>query len=226
MEPNIVTGVLSSQLFAAEAQWEPAVGQIKERARLAASIGGARSTAVFWNRVNQPTEEVRQQTLRRLRQIDKELEGTGIRMGVKYLGVRSLYPERPYAFIQSLAEARQLFAEAQVQHFGWTIDSYHWYAAGDTVDAIRQLIDPPIVALHLNDARDLPLDQLDDKDRLMLGDGVIPLTGLVDAAVAAGFDGFVALEVMGPSVAGMDADTCAREGMQAMRRVWPDVGAA
>ncbi len=216
-----VTGVLGAPLFAADAEWEAAIRQVGRRASIAVAAGGTYTNSVIFNRAVQPKEELWPQTVRRLRQVAQELDGAGVRLGIKYLGVRSLRPERPYVFVQSLAEILQLFQEAQAPRLGLIIDAYHWYAAGDSLEAIRQLPAERLVAFHLSDAKDIPLPDLQDQERLLPGEGAIPLKALLQAALDAGFDGFDGLEVLGPRVAAMDAATYLQDGMAALRTVLP-----
>src|SRR5437763_254912 len=74
-----------------------------------------------------------------------------------------------------MAEANRLLDEAGARNVGLTLDSYHWYAGGDSLDTIRQTPAERIVLLHVNDAKDLPREQLIDQDRVLPGEGVIPL---------------------------------------------------
>jgi sugar phosphate isomerase/epimerase len=148
----------------------------------------------------------------RIAQLDRALDGTGVRVGMEFLGVKTLRLERPHVFVQSMAETNQILEEAGAKHVGITLDSYHWYAAGDTLDTVRQTPGGRIVLLHVNDARDLPREQLMDQDRVLPGEGVIPLADWLRAIDATGFDGFIALEVLGPRLAGLDVEERARLG--------------
>ncbi|HEV2124355.1 MAG TPA: sugar phosphate isomerase/epimerase, partial [Chloroflexota bacterium] len=125
---------------------------------------------------------------------------------------------------QSMAEANRLLEEAGARNVGLTLDSYHWYAGEDTLETIRQTPADRLVILHLNDAKDLPRHQLIDQDRVLPGEGVIPLVDWLRAIADTGFDGFLALEVLGPRLADMDPDTCARVGKEAMDRLFAAAG--
>lgn len=80
-----------------------------------------------------------------------------------------------------------------------------------------------LIAFHLSDAKDVPLGELQDQERLLPGEGVIPLKALLQAAHDAGFDGFAGMEVLGLRIAEMDAATYLRAGMAALRTVLPQV---
>jgi sugar phosphate isomerase/epimerase len=159
-----------------------------------------------------------------VRQVDAALAGSGVRLGVEFLGVKTLLPDRPFPFVQSMAEANRLLDEAGATQVGLTLDSYHWYAAGDTLETIRQTPAARLVLLHINDAKPGPREALLDADRLVPGEGVIPLADWLRAIDATGFDGFVGVEVLGPRLAAADAETNARIGREALSRVAEQAG--
>ncbi|MCL4544996.1 MAG: sugar phosphate isomerase/epimerase [Chloroflexi bacterium] len=214
-----VGGVLGAHLFAAGDEWAVALRRLSQRAGAAASIGATRTGTVLWNRTFHPKVEAWSTVVTRIREVDQALAGTGVRLGVEFLGVRSLHPERPHVFVQSLVEMNHLLDEAGAANVGITLDSYHWYAAGDTLETIQQTPAQRIVLLHINDAKNVPKDELVDNDRLLPGEGVIPLAAWLDVIKSTGFDGFAGLEVLGPRLAGMDADACARIGIASLERL-------
>ncbi len=118
----------------------------------------------------------------------------------------------------------RLLDEAGARNVGLTLDSYHWYAGGDSLDIIRQTPGERIVLLHVNDAKDVPREQLIDQDRVLPGEGVIPLADWLRAIAATGFDGFIGMEVLGPRLADLDAETCARLGKEALDRLFAAAG--
>ncbi|HEX2036267.1 MAG TPA: sugar phosphate isomerase/epimerase [Chloroflexota bacterium] len=224
VEPSTVGGLLSSDLLAPDEAFEAAYEVLPQRARALAAVGATRSGTVLWNRTVRPKEELWPLLVQRIRRVNAALDGTGVRLGMEFLGVKTLHPERPYAFIQSMAEANQLLDEAEAGHggqgsgaVGLTLDSYHWYAAGDTLETIRQTPAQRLVLLHINDAKSGPRELLIDSDRLVPGEGVIPLAEWLQAIDATGFDGFVGMEVLGPRLAEVDAETSALVGIEAWR---------
>lgn len=219
VEASTVGGVVNANLFAPDGDFTTALERVPQNARAAAALGSTRSVAVLWNRATEPKQQLWSTMVKRIHQIDLALDGTGVRLGIEFLGVKTLHPERPYAFVQSMAEANDLLDEAGVRNVGLTLDSYHWYSAGDTLDTIRQTPSGRLVLLHINDAKDVPREQLIDADRLLPGEGVIPLVDWLKTIDATGFDGFAGMEVLGPRLADMDADTCAQTGMEALKKL-------
>jgi sugar phosphate isomerase/epimerase len=217
--PSTIGGVFGGNLLSAEEEFAAALEGVPERARRAAALGATRTGTVLWNRAMEPKETLWPLVAERVRRLDGALDGSGVRLGVEFLGVRTLHPDRPYAFVQSMADANRLLDEAGARHVGLTLDSYHWYAAEDTLDTIRQTPGERIVLLHVNDAKPGPQTALIDSDRLVPGEGVIPLTDWLKAIDATGFDGFIALEVLGPRLAEASAEEHARVGIEAIAGV-------
>ena len=162
--------------------------------------------------------------MERLRRLDETVCDTGLRLGLEFLGVRSLHPDRGHFFIHNLAAALDFLEEAQVEASGLTVDSYHCHASGATFKQLRQTPAERITLLHINDAKPVPLEDLDDQDRLMPGEGIIDLAGWLQAIAATGFDGTIALEVLGPRLADLDPDACAQQGITSLRSVFAEAG--
>jgi sugar phosphate isomerase/epimerase len=217
--PSTIGGVFGGNLLSTDEEFAAALESVPERARRAAALGATRTGTVLLNRAMEPKETLWPLVAERVRRLDGALDGSGVRLGVEFLGVRTLHPDRPYAFVQSMADANRLLDEAGARQVGLTLDSYHWYAGEDTLDTIRQTPGERIVLLHVNDAKPGPQAALIDSDRLVPGEGVIPLTDWLKAIDATGFDGFIALEVLGPRLAEASADEHARVGIESIAGV-------
>ncbi len=76
------------------------------------------------------------------------------------------------------------------------LDSYHWYTNGLSTDDLLQLRAEDIVHVHINDAKDLPIAELLDHERLYPGEGVIDLAGFLESLRKIGYKGAVAQEVL------------------------------
>jgi sugar phosphate isomerase/epimerase len=222
--PSTVGGVFGGNLLSTDEEFAAALRSVPERAGRAAALGAGRTGTVLWNRATQPKETLWPVVVARLRALDRALDGSGVRLGVEFLGVRTLHPDRPHAFVQTMADANRLLDEAGARHIGLTLDSYHWYAGEDSPETIRQTPGERIVLLHVNDAKPGPQVALIDSDRLVPGEGVIPLTDWLKAIDATGFDGFIALEVLGPRLAEASADESARVGIESIAALAAQAG--
>lgn len=224
LAPSTIGGVLGAQITAPEEEWAPALAQVRQKAQQAAAVGGTRTGTVLPCRTGDPKDTLWPLVVKRIKQLDQALDGSGIRLGMEFLGVKTLRLERPHPFVQSMAEFNTLLDEAVAKNVGITLDSYHWYSANDTLETIKLTPAQRIVLLHVNDAKDLPRDQLMDQDRLLPGEGVIPLSDWLRAIDSTGFDGFLALEVLGPRLADTPAEERARLGKDTITPIMRSAG--
>jgi hypothetical protein len=61
----------------------------------------------------------------------------------------------------------------------------------------------------VNDAKPLPPRELLDADCVLPGEGAISLAAWLRAIAGTGFDGFIALELLGPRLADLSPEECA-----------------
>ena len=79
-------------------------------------------------------------------------------------------------------------------------DVYHLYKGGSDFEGLRLLSGDAVQVIHMNDyPADPPRDKIADKDRVYPGDGVAPLTQILRDMHAAGFRGYLSLELFNAS---------------------------
>ncbi|GAA1485566.1 sugar phosphate isomerase/epimerase family protein [Brachybacterium fresconis] len=132
----------------------------------------------------------------RLSLVAELLADAGLRLGLEYIGPKTLWSTERYPFIHGLREARELIADSGADNVGLILDSYHWYTAGESAEDLAGLTDADIVSVDINDARDdRERDEQWDLDRrLPYATGVIDLAGFMGAVHAAGYTGPVKVE--------------------------------
>lgn len=136
------------------------------------------------------------------------LDDAGIRLGLEYVGPKTFWSTERFPFVHTLAELRELIADTGAGNVGVILDTYHWYASGETPADLRALTASDIISVDLNDARDdRERDEQQDQDRRLPGTtGVIDLAGFVDVLVELGYDGPVKAEPFLPSLAERPVD--------------------
>jgi 2-keto-myo-inositol isomerase len=97
------------------------------------------------------------------------------------------------------------------------LDSCHWHASGS-----QPLASYPVERLalvHLNDAPAKPPRQIEDRDRVLPGEGVIRIADLTHELKARGYQGPWSLETFNPEYWTKDPVEVARRGLAALTRV-------
>jgi sugar phosphate isomerase/epimerase len=145
----------------------------------------------------------------------------GCRLGLEFIGPRTMRDNLRYGFIYS-PEGMLCLAEAIGANVGLLLDSYHWYTALGMPADIRGLRADDIVYVHVNDApEDIAIEaQLDQVRRLPGATGVIDIAGFLQVLREIGYDGPVTPEPFDRSLAALPADQACKIARDSMRQIW------
>lgn len=167
---------------------------LKELPRIAAALQKAGATRIgTWIAPNHDTLPYLtnlKQHARRLREVATILAGNGQRLGLEYVGPKTLWSAKRFPFVHSMAEMRELHGEIGLKNVGFVLDSWHWYTAGETLAELATVRNEEIVCLDLNDApAGVALDQqIDSKREIPLATGVIDMRGFLNTLHKIGCD--------------------------------------
>lgn len=157
---------------------------------------------------------------KRLAEIATVLERHGLRLGLEYVGPRTLWSANRHEFVHTMAQAKELIAAIGRPNVGFVLDSFHWYTAGETVADLLSLKNEDVVACDLNDARrGLGRDeQIDNRRELPAATGVIDLRSFVRALARIGYDGPVRAEPFNQALREMERHAAVAATSQALHR--------
>ncbi|CAH1226119.1 hypothetical protein PAECIP111891_05895 [Paenibacillus allorhizoplanae] len=133
---------------------------------------------------------------RRLRTCAQILGAYGIRLGLEFVGPHHLRTRWQNPFIWTIDETLDWIDAIGERNVGLLFDSYHWYTNGGTVADIEKLRVDQIVHVHINDAPDVPVEEVLDNGRVYPGEGVIDLAGFLQGLQRIGYTGAVAQEIL------------------------------
>jgi 2-keto-myo-inositol isomerase len=126
---------------------------------------------------------------------------------------------QPDCSVPTLDLAAEIVREVGREHLGVVIDSFHFYAGGSTLEMIEAL-DPKLIQIfHINDAEDLPRNQLEDRHRLLPGLGILPLREMISAFRRIGYDKVASVEIFRPEYWERNPFELARDARLATERV-------
>lgn len=100
--------------------------------------------------------------------------------------------------VQTLDLCNEIVEKVGRENVGNVIDSFHFYAGNSTFEAIDKMDPKKLFIFHINDAEDLPKEQLTDAQRLYPGEGILPLTELKAHFDGIGYDRMVSIEIFRP----------------------------
>lgn len=162
------------------------------------------------------------QTARRLREAAKVAGDSSMRLGLEYVGTKTLWTAAKYPFVHTMAETKDLIGEIGLSNVGFVLDSWHWWTAGDTVDDLLSLKNKDVVSCDLNDApKGIPAEeQIDNKRELPMATGVIDLKTFLNALQKIGYDGPVRPEPFNGALNEMENEVACRVTIAAMKEAF------
>ncbi|OWA37761.1 xylose isomerase [Saccharibacillus sp. O16] len=161
---------------------------------------------------------------RRLRICAQILGAYGIRLGLEFVGPHHLRTAWKNPFIWGMQETLDWIEAIGEPNVGLLLDAYHWYTNELHISDIERLRPEQIVHVHLNDARDVPLEQVLDNDRLYPGEGVIDLAGFLRVLHAIGYEASVTQEILTPSAPTEEPERLVQRSREGYDRVFAAAG--
>ncbi|MCL6626136.1 sugar phosphate isomerase/epimerase family protein [Alicyclobacillus shizuokensis] len=207
-----------------EAEFRAGLPLLAQHAAAASALGCTRSCTYILPSTDENPAHFLAIATRRLRTCAEILGAYGMRLGLEFVGPHHLREVGRHPFIWDLQSTLDWIAAIGKDNVGLLLDAFHWYTTGATVDDIRNLHNQQIVHVHINDAKDVPVSQVRDNDRLFPGEGVINLVGFLQALADIGYDGPVAQEVLTPTPLTEDSHALAARSQAAFARLFSAAG--
>lgn len=162
------------------------------------------------------------QHARRLREAARILKDHGCRLGLEYVGPKTLWSSKRYPFVHTMKEARELIAEIGTGNVGLVMDCWHWYTAQETVADLKRLTAADVISIDLNDApAGIAVDQQKDSAReLPCSTGVIPLADFLNTLNAAGCDAPARCEPFNAALRAMAPEAALAATAAAMKKAF------
>jgi len=142
--------------------------------------------------------DIKRESIRVLTDLAQIAAAHNVKLAYEFLG-------QPDCSVSTLAQCWEIVHEANLPNVGLVLDTFHFYAGGSTLDSILQVAPDKIYIFHINDAEDKPRETLTDAHRLLPGEGVIPLLGILGNLRTIGFDGLCSIELFRPAYWKRDA---------------------
>jgi len=100
--------------------------------------------------------------------------------------------------VQTLDFCKEIVEKVNRENVGLVIDTFHFYAGNSTFEAIETLDPEKLFVFHINDAENLPKENLTDAHRLYPGEGVLPIKEIKKRFDKIGYDRMVSIEIFRP----------------------------
>jgi 2-keto-myo-inositol isomerase len=157
-------------------------------------------------------EEIIDESVRVLTDLIAIAERHGVGLAFEFLGQTD-------CSVQTLELADEIVTRVGRSDVGLVIDSFHFYAGRSTIDMIEAVNPESLFIFHINDAENLPREQLQDSHRLLPGLGILPLTEMLRSFKRIGYDRVASIEIFRPEYWERDPFELARDAKAATERV-------
>jgi 2-keto-myo-inositol isomerase len=152
-----------------------------------------------------------------LKQAAQWADGFGVRLALEFRGSDT--------FCASLDTAIRLVEACGEANVGVSFDVFHYYKGPSKFEDLDLVTPKNLAYVQLSDLAGVPRELATDADRILPGDGDLPLATILAKLRERGYDGWVSLELMNPTLWQLRPTQVIELGMAALRRVLPDSGA-
>ncbi|WP_171816813.1 sugar phosphate isomerase/epimerase family protein [Thermotoga caldifontis] len=131
-----------------------------------------------------------------------------VKLGFEFLGF-------PDCSVNTLVLAWKIVEQVGEDNVDLIIDTCHFFAGGSKLEDLERIDASKIVIVHVND---LPkLEDVKDSDRLMPGDGILPLRDFFKTLRKIGYSGPVSVELFNERYWQLNACEVAREAFEKLK---------
>ena len=132
----------------------------------------------------------------RLNKIATLLENSGFKLGLEYVGPKTLMARDKYPFLHSISGLKELIEAIGKNNIGYLLDSFHTYCAEDDLADLDFLNGNDIISVQLNDGVLGRTSEMQmDLERELPGDTeIIDLKTFINFIRSKGYDGPVSVE--------------------------------
>jgi len=161
---------------------------------------------------NATKEQIVDESVRVLNELVDISEPYGVSLAFEFLGQTD-------CSVQTLDLCNEIVETVNRPSVGNVIDTFHFYAGNSTYEAIDSMLPEKLFIFHINDAEDLPREQLTDAHRLYPGTGILPIREIKEHFDKIGYDRMVSIEIFRPEYWNEDPFEVARKAKAATEKV-------
>jgi 2-keto-myo-inositol isomerase len=161
---------------------------------------------------NATKEQIVAESVRVLNELADIAEKHNVSLAFEFLGQTD-------CSVQTIDFCSEIVEKVNRKNVGNVLDTFHFYAGNSTFEAIEKLNPEKLFIFHINDAEDLPKEQLTDAHRLYPGTGILPIKEIKAKFDQIGYHRMVSIEIFRPEYWNQDPFEVARKAKTATEKV-------
>ncbi|HEX8370290.1 MAG TPA: sugar phosphate isomerase/epimerase [Pyrinomonadaceae bacterium] len=178
--------------FRTNDDYEKIKGETEELSQIAGALGCPFIVVVPGKLPEKATEaEIVNESVRVLNELADIADKHNVGLAFEFLGQTD-------CSVQTLDLCNEIVEKVNRPNVGNVIDTFHFYAGNSSFEAIEKMKPEKLFIFHINDAEDLPKEQLTDAHRLYPGTGILPIREIKERFDKIGYDRMVSIEIFRP----------------------------
>jgi 2-keto-myo-inositol isomerase len=192
LEPYSINSIEHITFRTAEDYENIIKAQCEELSKIAGEIGCPYVVVVPGKLPENATkDEIIEESIKVLNELGDIAEKHNVSLAFEFLGQTD-------CSVQTLDLCNEIVEKINRKNIGNVLDTFHFYAGNSTFEAIDNLNPEKLFIFHINDAENLPKEQLTDAHRLYPGLGILPLKEIKSRFDKIGYDRMVSIEIFRP----------------------------
>ncbi|AEH51184.1 sugar phosphate isomerase/epimerase family protein [Pseudothermotoga thermarum] len=156
-------------------------------------------------------EEIKEKTKKALREFSDLAKLYNVKIGFEFLGFEN-------CSVNNLKMALEIVESLDRENVGLVIDTFHFFTGGSSFEDLKRTPSERIFVVHANDLPRLN-HKPKDSDRIMPGDGILPLKEFLTVVKQIGYKGIVSVELFNEKYWQLDPCLVAKEAYQKLTRL-------
>ncbi len=162
----------------------------------------------------------------RLKECAKIIGDNDMKLGLEFVGPKTLMARDQFSFIRTINELRELISEIDERNVGYQLDTFHLYCANHSIEDLRFLNKDDIIMCQLNDAvkgrtRD---EQIDLERNLPRKTGLIDTAPFLNFLQEVGYDRTVSAEPFNKDLNKMNNEEAAKITYDSIKNSFVNAG--
>jgi len=159
-------------------------------------------------------EQYEDLTVRRFQTLRKLADDYEFRMGFEPLG----FPNNSVRNVKKAVRIMEKAEEDGLDPSGLVIDTFHYFLAHTSPQTLKDIPEDRLWLVHCNDAIKKPLDELQDEDRVHMGDGFFELEEFFGVLRDIDCDKYLSVEMFNQDYWNQDPREVARKSMEHLKK--------
>jgi len=120
-------------------------------------------------------------------------------------------------FLGTLRTTAKFVKDIERENVGILFDMFHFYAGKSKWEDFELISGDDILLVHLNDVKDVPREIMTDKDRVLPGEGIMPIEKFMEKFDEIGYKGYYSLEIFNEELWNMSIKEAVKKAYESLK---------